>query len=136
MIGTWDRSLETGNVEIDNQHRALIKLTDELSATDHESQHQVFHILDKVMEFALSHFLMEEELMTHVCYPSGATKEMVEQHREFKSYARFRVLEFRQSQTLSVLPLHSFLDNWLKIHEFGLDRKFADWIRRQEKTSA
>lgn len=134
MIDTWDESLETGNTEIDSQHRELIKLTDELKATEHDSDAGL-RILDKIMEFALVHLTCEEELMKEVNYPLDLITEMVEQHREFKSYVRLRILEFRQDRAVSVLPLQAFLDDWLKVHEFGLDRMLVNWIRRQKGTS-
>jgi len=57
---------------------------------------------------------------------------MVFQHAEFKNYARLRVLEFRHADSISVLPLLSYLTEWLVTHEFGLDRTLVDWIRENQ----
>lgn len=136
MDSSWDKSLETGNAEIDSQHRELVALNDHLKTTDLESHDAALGALDAVMEFAQIHFLSEEELMTDVHYPAAYTKEMREQHQQFKAYARLRVLEFRHGEMLRVLPLQSFLDNWVKVHEFGLDRKLTNWIRRRQRKAA
>ena len=136
MVSTWDASLETGNAEIDDQHRQLIELMDEFIEVDDRAPFEVFNMLDKIMEFTNIHFLMEEELMAQVGYPADAAEEMKEQHWEFKAYSRLRFLEFRHGEILGIHSYRTFLDNWLKIHEFGLDRKLADWIRQQRAGAA
>jgi len=135
VAGTWDPSLETGNELIDRQHRELIGLVDQLAVADSESHEEVLGVLNHVMEYTLFHFVAEEDLMVRVDYPPGPSKAMIDQHQEFKSYGRLRLLEFRDGALTSVLPLRDFLDQWLKVHEFGLDRQLAVWIRREDKTS-
>ena len=61
---------------------------------------------------------------------------MIEQHREFHAYPRFRVLEFRSGGLASVLPLQAFLAEWLTVHEFGLDKAFADFLRERDRALA
>jgi hemerythrin-like metal-binding protein len=136
MAISWDPSYETGDPSIDLQHRELLAIVDELEAAEahlHDSHDAIMLVLGRVMDFALSHFLMEEELMVQVGYPSPAFEEMIEQHREFTSYSRLRVLEFRSGGLASVLPLQSFLAEWLTVHEFGLDRLFADYLRERNR---
>src|SRR5450756_2927410 len=95
MTGSsWDESLATGNKLIDGQHRELIALVDELKDVQDAAEAEVLRVLDKVMHSVLDHFYSEEDLMTQVGYPPIPTQRMVEQHREFKSYGRLRVLEY------------------------------------------
>lgn len=135
MGSTWDKSLETGHPLIDRQHRELIALVDGLTSAQVQSHEEVLRVLDHVVDFTLFHFVAEEALMARVEYPPEPTQEMIDQHREFEAYARLRVLEFRRGEGTSVRPLQSFLDEWLKVHEFGLDRQLVDWIHRQEQAS-
>ena len=131
MTSTWDTSLETGNELIDRQHREIGVLVDQLTGAQIESHQEVLRVLDKVIEFTLEHFVAEEMLMARVNYPVGLTREMTEQHDSFKSYMRLRVLEFRKAEPTPIAPLQAFLGDWLRSHESGLDRKLAEWIRRQ-----
>jgi hemerythrin-like metal-binding protein len=136
MAITWDPSYETGDPTIDLQHRELLAIVDELEVAEghmHDSHEAIMRVLGRVMDFALSHFLMEEELMVQVGYPTPAFEEMIEQHREFTSYSRIRVLEFRSGGLDSVLPLQTFLAEWLTVHEFGLDKAFADFLRERNQ---
>ncbi|MBE0477050.1 MAG: hypothetical protein IBX62_08145 [Coriobacteriia bacterium] len=137
MVSTWDESMETGHPMIDQQHRELIGLVDELDDAEFRSEDHgaVLHVLDRVTEFALTHFDAEEDLMEQVDYPPVPTREMVERHREFKAYTRLRVLEFRAGEMLGVGPLQSFLRDWLTEHEFGLDRQLVDWMRQRNRTA-
>ncbi len=130
----WDQSHETGHAEIDLQHRELLGIVQELQAAEeetHDSLDVILAVLTHFMDFTISHFMMEEELMAKVGYPAIPREEMIEQHREFTSYSRLRVLEFRKGELLSVLPLQAFLAEWLTAHEFGMDKQLADYIRAQ-----
>jgi hemerythrin len=126
---SWDDSMATGNELIDRQHRELVGLLDELKSVEGGAEAEVLDALDEVMSRTFIHFHSEEDLMREVGYPPAKTTQMIEEHQEFKSYARLRVLEFRTGVMLSVLPLQSYLAEFLEEHEFGLDRLLADWIR-------
>ena len=134
MVRGWDESLETGNAIIDSQHRQLISLIDALT-DEPKSANKILRLLNEVMDFTIIHFLSEEELMTDVNYPRDATRTMADQHKDFKAYARLRILEFRQDKSFNIIPFQSFVMNRLKVHEFELDRQLADWIRQQNGTS-
>jgi hemerythrin len=128
---TWQHSYETGNPTIDRQHRELIEFLDELRDVATGSQEIVLRVLDTVISFTQDHFASEEALMRHSRYPTERARAMVLQHDEFKSYARLRVLEFRQGEVTSVIPLQGFIEAFMTVHEFGMDVDLADWIRDQ-----
>jgi hemerythrin len=134
MSVSWNPSYETGNTAIDLQHRELLAMVDELElaqAGAHSSRDVILKVLDRVMDFASTHFVMEEKLMDEIGYPSPAREEMIEQHRDFTSYVRQRVLEFHNGELDTVLPLREFLSERLTAHEFGRDKRLADFIREK-----
>ncbi|MBI5231076.1 MAG: hemerythrin domain-containing protein [Coriobacteriales bacterium] len=133
METTWDPSMETGHEEIDRQHREIIGLIDELRVVEQADEvPAIAGALVHVMDLTVVHFRMEEDLMGEVDYPAHLQREMIDQHDEFKSYARLRVIEFSAANSTAIEPLGSFIRTWLVGHEFGLDRKLVDWIRGQE----
>jgi len=132
MTVIWAESYETGNFDIDQQHRELLALVDELECAESESKDALFRVLDHVMDFTVTHFSREEDLMIEVDYPLPARDQMIEQHKEFVAYVRLRFIEFRGGELVSVMPLQAFLVGWLTLHEFGLDRALADFIRARE----
>lgn len=119
------------------QHRELLTLVTDLDAMDPESsgQRAILGMLDRVLDFAFSHFEMEETLMVRVDYTPQDHVEMAKHHSEFKSYARLRVLEFRFGEITSTEPFVPFLHEWLTDHEFGLDRRLAAFIRATRQTA-
>lgn len=130
----WDSSYETGHKVIDAQHRALLAVVNELESSDgqqRDSRDVILGVLSHIMDLSLSHFAMEEDLMTLVDYPADPTAEMILQHREFTFHARRRVLEFRRGEMLSVLPLQESLADWLVGHEVGSDKLLAEYIRER-----
>jgi hemerythrin-like metal-binding protein len=132
---TWDDSMEIGDAHIDEQHRRVFDLVDRLEAAEthtHSPAPTLYSILDELIAFTETHFMAEEHLMRRLGYPPVPMEEMLAQHREFKDYARLRVLEFRHAEGVSVLPLLSYVTDWLVNHEFGLDRKLVDWIRKNQ----
>jgi hemerythrin len=132
MSATWDESMETGDPHMDRQHREIIELVDRLDAIGVDDASWLRHaheILDRVMDLTVTHFTTEEILMVRVGYPADAQERMLEQHRDFKSYARIRVLEFRAGDRSGLALLPGFLRMWLVEHEFGLDRELVTWMR-------
>ena len=132
MSANWDASMETGDPHMDRQHREIIELVDRLDSIGTDDESWMTHardILDRVMDLTVTHFTTEELAMVRVGYPDDAQKRMLEQHNDFKAYARIRVLEFRAGDRSALRLLPGFLRMWLVEHEFGLDRELVSWIR-------
>ena len=132
MSANWDASMETGDPYMDRQHCEIIELVDRLGAIgsdDASWMAQAHEILDRLMDVTVTHFMTEELLMVRAGYPDDAQKRMLEQHNDFKAYARIRVLEFRAGDRSALALLPGFLRMWLVEHEFGLDRELVNWIR-------
>ena len=136
-IPSWNESYATGEKQIDDQHRDLLGLVDELEISDRElaSLSTMRALLDRVLDFNVVHFIMEENLMVRVEYPLIDQIEMRTQHNEFTSFMRLRVIEFQHSPSEDIMPLREFLTDWLITHEFGLDRKLAQFIQSQIATT-
>jgi len=130
-ISTWDKSLETGNKMIDDQHRQLIRLVDDLYQAKSKSDKETLILLARMHDFTVEHFISEELLMKEVNYPPKPTQEMINQHKDFKSYVRLSILQYRH-QKLDLTPFQTFAGYFLKTHEFGTDRGLANWIKQQK----
>ena len=132
MALRWDESMRTGDLTIDTQHRKALLLVDRLEKATvecHDDPELVLAALERVMDFTIEHFVLEEHLMVRLDYPSAHQKNMLEQHRVFTTRARRHVLDFRDGRLVSALPLAADIAEWLTDHEFGLDKKFVDWVR-------
>ena len=130
----WDRQFETGIAEIDEQHRKLVKLINELGRvlafeTDADSFiKSLFLVFDELAEYVEYHFDFEENLMSqyHGIGEHEETHKLA--HAEFVrnvSEARAAAKEHPAEVTGRIL---TFLSKWLMNHIVGTDMQLAKRI--------
>ncbi|MCG2807978.1 MAG: hemerythrin domain-containing protein, partial [Coriobacteriia bacterium] len=70
----WSADLETGQADIDDQHRHLFELANKLQdaalAADQDAEDTVEDTIYELTDYVVQHFNDEEELMTEHGYPS------------------------------------------------------------------
>ena len=132
----WDPALETGNEEIDRQHKRLFALSNTLqdaiesdSATDEIIEDAVFGLTDYVTE----HFYDEEALMRSSGYPETPVHHSLHEQltgETLKITARY----FNEGD---VMPdqLAPFLTSWLRDHIRQSDMRFVAFLRAQEQAT-
>lgn len=119
----WDTSLETGEIEIDEQHRGLFALFDEVERAEKESgPEDVRRVLDHLTEYVAVHFALEENLMESEGLPADALAYHVGEHRALTDRTREMVMEYRTGQLSTTAPLVEFLCDWLQHHVSEVDR--------------
>lgn len=127
----WDASLETGNAAVDEQHRELVGLFNELEDTERDDgPAEVRRALDDLTEYVAVHFEMEEQLMRSLAYPPEAFGEHVREHRDLTARTRELVLAHRTGELDSVAPITELLRDWLCDHIEKLDRRLAERANR------
>jgi len=129
----WKERMSVGVEAIDNDHRKLVDLLNQLhdlmrgTRTDVSAQ-QIVHELVKYTEY---HFHCEERLMRLARYPEYEAH--VRLHEDLKK----RILVFEeklQSQKNTdaiLLPLFDFLSDWLMRHILREDMKFRPYMVRK-----
>ncbi|SMF64471.1 hemerythrin [Alteromonadaceae bacterium Bs31] len=127
MAIKWSSELELGIPVIDSQHHRIVEYINMLShAQQSKSRAELFNVLDELVDYALSHFAFEENLMEESGYPFTNAHKKV--HRLF---AR-RVANFRQrakaGDDITVELLH-VLKAWLINHIKCDDRDYADAVK-------
>jgi hemerythrin len=70
----WDASLDTGIPEIDDQHRQLVSYINRLAqAKENGDTGSVREVLDRLIDYTVSHFSLEESLQEASAYRSFET---------------------------------------------------------------
>jgi hemerythrin len=128
---TWDRNLETGNDEIDGQHRELFHRIDKLLAASRErrSREEVAQTLTFLGDYVVQHFAAEERMMAEAGYPE------LEPHRA--EHARFvqefgilyREFKAEGPTTLFVIRVGNRVTGWLREHIYRTDRSFVEYLK-------
>lgn len=126
----WDDNLSVGNAVIDDDHRHLIGLLNNLykEMSVGKGPAALGLMLNDLVEYTRGHFKREEEVMQRMDYP-----EFLEHKEEHDKLAR-QVLEMQKEfvsgeKKLSVVLL-KFLFNWLFQHIMQVDKKLAQAIRK------
>ena len=122
----WDESLTTGILVIDNDHKALFGLINNIqsAAAGNNESVRVERALDALTDYAVNHFHREEALMMLCGYASlpGHKKE----HDKFCDIVvGLKKLYHVRPDVISLQGLNGFLIEWLIDHIAVTDRGYV-----------
>lgn len=126
----WEPALETGNEQVDGQHRQLFAMLDEIvSAVELKAaENTMASVLERLSEYVAVHFACEEALMVEIAYPADLSSAHMGEHKRLTNRTRDMVLRWREGGA-DPLELVDFLCEWLIDHIHESDQKLADTAR-------
>lgn len=121
----WGDDLVVGNKLLDDDHRDLIGLVNELHTATScgEGREVVGSILERLIDYTSSHFELEEAHMEKVGYPKLAQHRL--QHEAMLKQARALQARFEAGNITVAAQVSALLRDWLSLH-----------IRREDKAMA
>lgn len=125
----WSSDIELGHTEIDEQHKRLILLGEDLAetlinpATNKPSEKQVQALID----FAKKHFSFEENLMRSTAYPGVA--EHTNFHNTLLTQLRTYCFRMQRGMRTDPVALNSFFAHWIAPHIGSEDRDLVTWLK-------
>lgn len=74
MAFIWTKDLETGNMQIDNEHKQLVKAADDLvtACSQGKGRQEIGNAVEFLSNYTKTHFAHEEELQVKYKYPEYA----------------------------------------------------------------
>jgi hemerythrin len=127
----WDDHYMTGIQLFDDQHKELIRFTDELFKSCRAGDTQASEAFKKTahaaVEYVKYHFSAEEKMFDNIKYPLAA--EHKKQHEVFIKRVLENVKEFEQGNKFVPLDFAKFLHGWILTHIAGHDKQYADFIQ-------
>ncbi|MFT3755932.1 MAG: bacteriohemerythrin [Pseudoxanthomonas sp.] len=124
----WQDDLDTGIDIIDGQHKRIVEMINQLHSAQlghHEAA--IGDVIDELVDYTLSHFAFEEELMEEAGYPFSAAHKRV--HEIFtKRVAEYR-LRFRAGEDVAD-DLKSLLSRWLFNHIRSDDKAYVQDVKQ------
>ena len=125
----WHESLETGDREVDNQHRALYDLVNDLNASAllDEGQQNESDALQRIVTYAATHFASEEALMERFSYPQ--LSEHKSAHDDFARSAQGLASEHAAGRGPGIRDLATFMEEWLVEHIANFDQPMVEYVR-------
>jgi len=128
---TWDDSYSVGLEHIDNQHKELVKMVNDLYGACKvgalKEDIVYMRTVSKALEYARVHFADEEKYMDKVFYPE--LDEHKKQHEEFVVEIKKSIKLFEYGETAPI-ELVNFLKNWLLNHIAISDKKYAPYLKK------
>ena len=121
---TWSDDLNVGIQEIDEQHKVLISLLNELNEAIQQGcgKEVRIEVLNKLIEYTRTHFTVEESLMRILGYSK------YEEHKQEHENLISQVLAFREKfmnePNVSSYDLLFFLKQWLSNHIMKADKAY------------
>lgn len=124
---TWEESYSVKVPSIDEQHKKLIDMINELyEGVEQNSPHDALgSVLAQLINYTEMHFKYEEDLFQQLNY--SLSEEHIAEHDSLKQqvYEIRDEFESTQSAVLSVKTTQ-FLKDWLLNHIMGTDMQYSD----------
>lgn len=131
MAYNWDKSLETGNAVIDEQHKSIIKAINNLldACGTGKGRMEVENTLIFLKDYVVKHFNDEENLQIKSNYPGF--KSHKEKHEAFKKTVNDIYEEYKKdgANIGLVAKVNMSIGGWLITHIKSEDKKVADHIK-------
>lgn len=127
----WDETLETGHADVDAQHKELIAMFNDLhdAAVRGASDEVLDDLLGRLVQYTMTHFKAEQQLMVDYGYPPEDVMIHVTAHNELTRRALEMARQREAGELTGILPLAAFLGDWLANHIRKMDRALVAHIR-------
>lgn len=128
----WNDSYNVGFQLIDDQHKILISIINDLyEAQRHGTlQTTIGETLDKLADYTIYHFSCEKELHEQYDYPKAS--EHLEEHDSFVEKVKDLQQELSKGSIVLSLKTMDFLKDWTITHILGSDKEFGEFVKQRE----
>jgi hemerythrin len=133
----WEDRYSVGIPQIDDQHKELIRLTNDLYkgclAGEDAARVNFRTAIKGTVDYVKYHFGMEEKLLQNAGYPQLA--EHKREHEEFVKHILNEVQSFQDGKKFVPNVFVRYLRDWILSHIAVADRKYAAYILNRKKES-
>lgn len=128
----WDDCLNLGVRRVDDQHRHMVGLVNELIENLHQGKEEeiVRPLLGKLREYTVYHFHDEEAFMEELRYPER--REHQQEHKRLVDQVKQYQRDIYEHRTVEPAALLSFLKDWLLDHILKMDMQIGTFVREKE----
>lgn len=129
---TWDNSMDTGIELIDDDHKTLIKLINQLqNATQYKvDDKSIDDIMDKLINYTKYHFDREEFLMRNNSYPDYENHKKL--HEDMIAKMAECMKKYKNDPNHTIDDALNFLTDWLLKHIKGNDREYIPYLKNMD----
>jgi hemerythrin len=124
----WNDTLSVKVDEIDNQHKRLVELVNQLhdAMTQGKGREVMGKVLGGLIDYTKTHFADEERLMLKYNYPAYAQQKA--EHDALTRQVLDLQSQYLQGKMTLTLEVMQFLQDWLSNHIQKMDRLFGVYL--------
>jgi len=124
----WKSDYNIGIESIDNQHRKLVNLINNLQTAIDYSTGERFEreALDALVDYTRTHFKYEEDLMEQNGYPEFASHRA--EHERMIAKVEQLLESYLDDQDNALQDANAFLKGWLINHINGTDKQYSQFL--------
>jgi hemerythrin len=132
MAFVWNPDLSVGIEKIDNQHKKLFEIVDQLTEACNErrGKEEVGNVLNFLKGYVVEHFRDEEGVMLQYKYPKFLAHKQI--HVDFTKTVEDLCQKYNtEGVGLAVLlQTNKTVYAWLKSHIFEMDKEFGAFAKK------
>lgn len=133
MTYSWDDSLNTGHKLVDDEHKAIVVLLNDLVAicNDNKPKAEILDSLNLIAKHTVEHFNDEEDIQKQINYPQYNFHK--KQHDDFVAEVVEIIEEFKSNNDIPWLltKVDEVIVAWLIRHMKGSDKHFVNYVLKQ-----
>lgn len=128
----WKSSYNTDIEVIDNQHRHLVDLINELALAKEENRDAEIHakILKELVDYTIYHFKDEEDLMVKIDFPRYTEHQA--QHKGLINQIVQILNSYKEGHTDITDKLLIILNSWLIKHIVKMDKNIGTYYNSKK----
>lgn len=124
---SWSSALETGNQMIDEDHKGIVKLYNQVVNIVDKKQfdENLVKILTDLTHYSVKHFKREEDWMLAMNYPDFEEHQM--EHKDFVYKIVMFNMSFDASNEQVFKDILVFLKDWISDHVTSSDKEIVKY---------
>jgi hemerythrin len=124
----WNSDLETNIKKIDDQHKKLVQLINDLfdAMNAGKSKEALGGILHELVEYTKMHFATEESFFKLHHYPDSIKHQ--KEHNDLATQVLEFQKQFNEGNARVTVQLMNFLKDWITNHILGSDKKYGPFL--------
>jgi hemerythrin len=125
----WSNSLSVDIKELDDQHKKLIELINQLNDAMKvgKGKDVIGKVLGSLIVYTKSHFATEERLMQTHSYPSYIIHKKA--HDDLTKQALDLQKKFEAGNLAITIEVMGFLKDWLSKHIMNTDKQYSPFLK-------
>ena len=127
----WKELYSVNITEIDNQHKKLIELINNLHAAiiTGKGKEVLSQILSDLVDYTLTHFATEEKYFDQFDYPESEIHK--KQHIDIVEQVAALTKKYELGEKVLTIDVMNFLRDWLQNHIIDSDKKFGPYLNNK-----